>query len=192
MKKALILHGVNKSKEFAASHQTPVSTWFWLPWLQQQFNIAGVNCQNPLFPNSWFPDKNYKDDFDMFSQFKIDEDTIIVGWSCGGGFILKYLAENPTIKISHLILVAPWLDTQKLMKNYFEGFDLDSKLPDRIKQIDIFYSANDEFVAESVRQIIETYPKMKIHKFEDKGHFRSEDLGGIEFPELWEVCKQSI
>jgi alpha-beta hydrolase superfamily lysophospholipase len=130
----------------------PAGTRHWMGELQQQYIINGVSCQNPSFPNSWIPDRNYDDDVNVFSRLELDADTRLIGHSCGGGFLLKYLSLNPQIKIKHLVLVAPWLDPTRELGDYFD-FILDANLPERAERIDLFYSTDDmSWVLESVKK----------------------------------------
>jgi predicted alpha/beta hydrolase family esterase len=196
MKKAIICHGVGEDFEYALAQEAPSCAKNFLPWLQQKYLVAGLNCQNPSFPHSWIPDRNYDDDVNVFSRLELDEDTRLIGHSCGCGFLLKYLSEHPEIRIRHLVLVAPWIGagvpTNKF--KYFEDFKLDPKLYERIKQMDLFVSSDDmDIIIQSVEKIKEVYGnKIILHEFKDKGHFSETDMGTREFPELWEVCKSQI
>ena len=207
MKKALILHGLSKNREFVAEKELPVTAWNWLGWLQQKFNLAGVNCQNVLFPNSWSPDKNYEDDAEAFSSFRIDENTRVIAWSAGTTFILKWLSLHPDVRGLHLVLVSPYSNTEPVgdiigdffgvpsnqngvMAGYSNG-EFPDNLTDRFKRVDIVYSENDPIVSipKFARILAEKFPKANIHMFENKGHFTRAELGTTEFPELWEICK---
>lgn len=192
MKKAIICHGVNPNHEYALKSAMPSCAKNWLAWLQQKYLLHGVNCQNPAFSNSWIPDRDYNEDVKVFEQLAIDEDTRLIGHSCGGGFLLKYLSEHPDIKIRHLILVAPGIGLGNELKNY--KVDLDPNLPQRVGRIDIFYSNDEKIdrVRESFKEITEIYPNINIHIFDNHGHFTETDMGTKEFPELWEICKSEI
>jgi predicted alpha/beta hydrolase family esterase len=194
MKKAIICHGVSQSFESVKKDSMPMGAKHWMGWLQQQYIVSGVSCQNPSFPNSWRPVRNYDDDVNVFSRLEIDTNTRLVGHSCGGGFLLKYLSQHPEIKVKHLVLVAPWLDPNHDLGNYFKEFELDKNLPKRIGHIDLFVSTDDmDWVIQSVNKIKEVYgDKITYHEFSDKGHFREANMGTKEFPELWEVCKTQI
>lgn len=195
MKKALILQGINKSKEFAAQHELPVSTWHWLGWLQQKFNIADVNCQNVLFPHSWVPEKNYSDDASVFESFKIDHDTQLIGWSMGTTFLLRWLYEHPEIKTKHLVLLSPHINPNNTLPvdGYFDG-QIPMDLMERFDRVDVFYSTDDPVpgIIESAEKLIELFPQINVHKFAKHGHFQEQAMGTKEFPELWEVCKSQI
>lgn len=193
MKKAIICHGISESLDYANKQIMPSCAKNFLPWLQQKYLLHGVCCQNPAFPNSWVPDRSYNDDVNVFSRLEIDEDTRLVGHSCGAGFLLKYLSQHPDIKVRHLVLVAPFLDPTGLLKNYYSDLQLDPDLPKRIGRIDLFYSTNDlQVIQTSVKKIIETYPNINIHNCGEMGHFRETEIGTKEFPRLWEICKSEI
>ncbi|MCL2439346.1 MAG: hypothetical protein FWD15_02420 [Alphaproteobacteria bacterium] len=195
MQRAIILHGVSKDREFVAEHALPVSTWHWLPWLQQKYNLAGVNCQNPLFPHSWFPEKNYEADEAVLRNFVIDSDMRIVAWSVGAASILKYLCRNPDIKARHLVMLSPVVKPMPLIgKEYIDGLEISPELFKRFGRVDMFYSLDDPIpaVLESVEILKKVYPGMNIHEFKNHGHFQEAAMGGREFPELWEVCKSEI
>ena len=193
MKKAIICHGVSIGFDSVRRNDLPSCSHHFLAWLQQRYIVAGVSCQNPSFPNSWIPDRNYHDDANVFSRLELDEDTRLVGHSCGAGFLLKYLAQHPKIKVRHLVLVAPWLDPEGCLGDYYRDFELDERLPQRVGRMELFYSTNDiESVSRSVERIIKTYPAMIVHNCGAMGHFTEGDMGGQEFLRLWEACRSEI
>lgn len=191
MANAIICHGV-KSKESFFEMSVPLCASYWFPWLQQNLIMAGVPTQVPSFTNSWLPARNYQSDVDILHRQEINGDTILIGHSCGGGLLMKYLSENPEVKIGHLILVAPWIDVLHQFPQYFNNFEPDPKLIERVKTIDLFFSTDDHYgdmIIKSCEKLQEVYPSMCVHKFNDKSHF-SGDMK--EFPELWDLCKSFI
>lgn len=85
------------------------------------------------------------------------------------------------------MLVAPWLDPQKTKDgdNDFFNFEMDSGLVSRTDGITIFNSDDDEdAILTSVRQIIETIPRITLVEFQSRGHFCLSDMGTEAFPEL--------
>jgi len=193
LKKAIICHGVAQNKEYFMSEPLPSCAKNWIPWLQKKFLIHGMDCQTPAFPNSWIPARDYNDDVKVFERFDINENTTLVGHSCGTGFLLKYLSTNPHIKIRHLVLVAPSINMPDI-QNYEIVKYLDKNLPDRIWRIDLFISDNEPIqrIRESAEQLIKMYPSINVHRFQNHGHFTEGEMGTKEFPELWEVCKSEI
>lgn len=188
MRTAYILHGGNLDPaEYLEMDYPSPSNFHWIPWLQQKFLRSGILCQALEMPTPYKP--VYEEWSDAFSQAQIKDDTIIVCHSMGSGFILKYLHDNPSIKLKKLVFVAPWLDPTR----HFNGFLEFSLLPDpqnRFGEMHVFYSEDEPVngVAESKDKIMEIYPNAKLHLFTDKRHFCFSDTGAT-FEELWAVCK---
>jgi len=147
-------------------------------------------CQALEMPHPYNP--TYKDHCDVLDQMNINEDTILVGHSCGAGFLVRYFSEHKDLKPKKLILVAPWLDPEGYLKELnpetdFFDFKIDSDLSNRT-HIDIMYSIDDEkYILESVERIKKEIPNIEEHIFSDKGHFTEPDLGTKEFPELVKI-----
>lgn len=190
MKTAILLHGVCDEHEYYEMDFPSLSNAHWFPWLQQKFLRSGVLCQALEMPTP--PKPVYDEWVAVFSQMNIDPETTIVGHSAGCGFILKYLSQNPEIHIHRLILVAPWIDPFKKRGDFLHG-QIDQQLGQRVNRIDVLYSTDEKVigVAETKDLIIQTYPKTKLHLFHDKDHFCFSDLGGPEFPELWDICQSA-
>ena len=188
---AIICHGV-KSKENFDRMTIPMCAAIWYPWLQQKLILSGIPTQCPSFTNSWLPARNYSADANIMNRMPIDENTILIGHSCGGGMLVKYLTDNPQIKISRLILIAPWIDPTHTFPEYFNNFEPDAKIAHRVGKIDLFYSTDDhygEWILKSCEKLEKLWPTMTVHKFSNRGHFSASDI--TEFPELWEILQQS-
>lgn len=122
----------------------------------------------------------------------LHEGVILVGWSQGAYFLLKYLIENITpFKVSSLLLLAAPCENDN-----FGGedggdfrFDID-RLPiiaERVGYIHIFHSKDDFVVPyEHALKYKEALPKATLHTFEDRNHFLQE-----EFPELIEEIQKT-
>lgn len=191
MSNAIICHGVKDKAGFDAM-TVPLCASYWYPWLQQKLILSGVPTQVPSFTNSYLPMRNYAADTDILSRLDINADTILIGHSCGGGLLVKYLSENPDVKIGHLILVAPWIDVQHQFSQYFNNFVPDAELARRTKSIDLFYSSDDHYgdiILSGCAQLQKIYPNMRVHKFDDRNHFSGQMT---EFPEIWQCCTEFI
>lgn len=187
MKEALILHGTCDKEEFFDANMPPLSNAHWFPWLQKQFLCHNFLCQTPEMPNPFNP--NYKEWLKTFENFYNKDVKIIVGHSAGAGFMLKYLQQNPKIKLDKLILVAPWLDIEKECADFL-GFQMKNDALNNIKEIYLFYSTDDEkSILDSVDKILSHYKNIKVHSFENKGHFVYNTIGST-FPELWKVITE--
>ncbi len=185
MKKTYIIHGWPTKEEYYDKNSDAPSNSHWIPWLEKQLLINDIHAQAITMPKAWRPDYNaWKE---TFEQFNMDDDTILVGHSCGAGFLVRYLSENK-IKIEKIILVAPWLDLNHKEREHigdFFDFNIDSNLSDITTEIIIFVSEDDdEEILDSVNFLKENLKECLVKKFKDKGHFTLEDMGTREFPDL--------
>jgi predicted alpha/beta hydrolase family esterase len=185
MKNAIILHGTCGDKEYNDPLQPPLSRNHWFPWLQKELLISGIHARTPQMPEANKPDyPKWNKEFEM----NMDEDVkILVGHSCGGGFLLRWLSENDLI-FETVVLVAPWLDPFREKTTDFFDFEVDKNLSSRITNLSLFISKDDDKdILDSVEIIKTSLPSITVYEFEDKGHFTIEDLKRNDFPELLEV-----
>ncbi len=187
LKNTYILHGCCDRAEFEDRSIPSGSNFHWIPWLQKMLLVDGYNVQTPEMPTPHKP--SYQTWKSIFSTFPIDGQTQLVGHSCGGGFLLKYLGEHQ-IKLDKLVLVAPWLDPGKQLGDFLKC-DLKEDLSKRINEIHIMYSEDEpvDSVKETVDIIMDTYPSAKLHRFNTHGHFCLANMGTQEFPELYEILR---
>jgi uncharacterized protein len=106
MKTAIIRHGKPSYEEYCNPRIPSPSNNHWLPWLQKQLLLNGFLAQTPELPAPYAP--VYQDWCLAFEQFRIDEDTALIGHSCGAGFLLRWLSENK-VTVGKVALVAPFL-----------------------------------------------------------------------------------
>ncbi|WP_428381102.1 alpha/beta hydrolase [Methylocystis sp.] len=179
---AIILHGACERAEYFSSEHPAQSNSHWLPWMQKQLLIRGVATQTPEMPSPYDPDYgSWKRELE---RFDIGPRTLLIGYSCGAGFLLRWLSER-VVPIARLILVAPWLDPERARTDAFFDFKIDSALASRAKSIDLLVSNDDHAsIQKSVEQIIAALPPIRVHRFRELGHFTSEDLGSTAFPQL--------
>lgn len=132
-------------------------------------------------------DPIYEEWVAVFEQFTISDETTLVGHSCGGGFLLRYLSEHRVITPKRVFLIAPWLDPEPhdLSTNFF-SFTIDATLPERV-DVHIFTSSDDfEACLKSLELIEQAIPTATYHRYTDRGHFDTE-AKCFEFPELLDV-----
>lgn len=190
MKQVILIHGIPDNQEEYDNQQVPCSELHWYPWIKNKLGELEILCTVPEFPNPVNP--FYNEWFPLLDHEKITNEVILIGHSCGAGFLLRFLSENPHIQPNKLILIAPWLDPENYLKelnpnsNFFD-FEIDSTLTGRT-EVHCMYSTDDEdVILESVKRIQEKLPNMSMYKFINKGHFTESDLGTKEFPELLRV-----
>ena len=189
MNNVYILHGCCDKAEFEDFTIPSGSNFHWIPWLQKQLLVRGFNCQTPEMPTPYKP--SYAKWASIFSSYPLDQNTILVGHSCGCGFFLRFLSET-THTLKKLILVAPWTDPDHKMGDFL-NFEFAPDLEERIGDIHLFYSQDERVsgVKNTVDYIRQHYPNTHYHHFNDHGHFCLDEMKTDAFPELLEVIYES-
>ncbi len=188
MNKAIIIHGMmSDAKYHDTSRIDSSSNSHWLPWLQMQLCARDILTQTPEMPRPFAPD--YEAWKNVFEQFEINEHTLLVGHSCGGGFIMRWLSDNLDRKVGKVVLVAPWLDIERDYGSMFD-FELRADISGQSTGgIDYLYSTNDGSVLKTTLQFSQkVLSDIKYHEFVDYGHFMLENMNTREFPELLAIC----
>ena len=185
MKTAIIVHGTCDREEYFSSNYPSLSNSHWVPWLQKQLLIHGYHTQTPEMPVAYAPD--YSLWRSEFERYPISEESILIGHSCGGGFLLRWLSETQA-QAARLILVAPWLDPDGTKCPDFFKFCIDPVLTNRI-DCHLFESTNDDSdIKTSIKLIRDRLPDIQVKSFVGYGHFCFSNMGTHEFPELKEVA----
>ena len=104
MPNAVIVHGASDRNEFFDPDYPSLSNAHWVPWLQKQMLMADYLVDTPEMPRAYAPD--YPLWKRIFERYEIDTGSVLVGYSCGGGFLLRWLSEN-AVAPKRVILVAP-------------------------------------------------------------------------------------
>lgn len=181
MKKAVVLHGMPEESEY----QHAESQKHWIPWVKEKLEEQGFEVFTPELPRPFAP--VYEDWLAVVKQFPIDQDTILIGHSCGAGFLVRYLSEN-SVRVGKIVLVAPYLDADKDHIPEFFDFALKADLVNQTAGVTIFISTDDDWdIQESTKIISKGCKGTVVRKFKDKGHFCFSDMGTREFPELLET-----
>jgi predicted alpha/beta hydrolase family esterase len=154
-----------------------------MPWLKKVLTDRGINTETPLMPSPWTP--VYEDFKEEFEKCQVNEDTILIGHSCGCAFLVRWLGETET-KIAKLVLVAPWKipDGKDNARKAFYNYPIDETIKSRAKEIVMFISDNE---VEDGKKSLEMYHKVlggEVIELKGKGHFTLNDMGTTEFPEL--------
>lgn len=191
MVNAIIVHGWVDEEEYFDEKCDTASNSHWIPWLSKQLQIKGYKVDAP--ENTQHGETTYESWKTEFERFDVSEQTVLIGHSLGGGFLIRYLSEHPELKISKLVLVAAWLGHDadhypEFDKSFFD-FNCDPNLLHRVRTMHVMYSLDDEpGTIEGVKVLKQLYPGATYHEFSDKGHFTLTSLGTIQFPELLELC----
>lgn len=181
---AILIHGKPSEAEYREVKGPSPSNRHWLAWLQHELLRRDIFTQTPEMPTPYAPD--YIEWSTTFEQFRLSEDTILVGHSCGAGFIVRWLSEHEDQRLKKIILVAPslaldWEDDS------FLDFEIDPTIQERVSEVVIFIALNDRAgIRDAAKTINEALPAAKTVEFPEGGHFTYYGLGHTEFPELLE------
>ena len=184
---AVFCHGVmDPEYDWNTREYNPSKGWKY--WLQFQLEKdRDIVMQMPAFPHAHVNIMKYDEWERIMDRQDINSDTILIGHSAGGGFILKYMARHPELKVRQIVLVAPWLDTEAFQPfGFYKDFDLTNDIVKRAELgADILISDDDDFyILNSFDKIIKNVPDIRIHKFTGRGHFICD-----KFPEILKIIK---
>lgn len=184
MQNAIILHGQPTKERYYDPSFPASSNYYWIPWLQKQLIIRGIPTATPEVPNNWKPDlATWRREFE---RYDVTAETILVGHSCGGGFLLRWLSEHPLVRPDKVVLAAPWLNPKKLEETGdFFDFSIDKALADRT-ELTIIYSDDDmPQILDTVEVIRSALPAASYKQLHGRRHFYDDSC--MEFPELLEL-----
>ena len=188
MKNAIILHGSPDKEQCEDPNFPSTSNYYWLPWAQKQLALKGIPANTPEVPDAWRA--HYPVWKEAFEHYEVTPETILIGHSCGAGFIVRWLSENKEIKTDKVILVAPWLDPEggdpgNTESLDFFNFKIDPNLTDRTKGLVIINSDNDmKTIQTSVKKLLKEVKNIKYVELHNRKHFF--DKSALTFPELIE------
>lgn len=184
MKNAIILHGGPSEEEYYDPEAPSMSNAHWIPWLQGQLLKHDLAAATPEVPRSF--DRNWAVWNREVERFDIGPETILIGHSTGAGFFVKYLSIHTDLRVSNVILVAPWLDPDReYTKNFFDDFQIDPDVAARTAGITIFSSDNDQAsVLKTVGILRAKIKNIQYKEFSGYGHFCIGDMKTVKFPEL--------
>jgi uncharacterized protein len=182
---AIIVHGRPSRETYYDPALPSQSNSHWLPWLAQQLIVRDIAAVTPEMPHAYAPD--YAIWCREFERFPVGPRTMLVGHSCGAGFLVRWLSEHPSVEVGRVLLVAPWIDPDKASAPEFFSFTIDPALAKRTGGFVVFNSDNDgDGVQRSAHLIRDAVRGCVYREFHAYGHFCVGDLGGEAFPELLE------
>jgi predicted alpha/beta hydrolase family esterase len=193
MQTAIIVPGRPDKEEYYDPKYPANSNSHWYPWLSKQLMMHDIHTVAIEPPKPWQP--RYEVWKKELERFDIGEDTVLVGHSCGGGFLVRWLTENKDRKVGKVVLVAPWVNPEDNPVSDtadFFHFEIDPDIVSRTQGITIFNSDNDmDTIHKSVDIIRSKVKDIGYKEFHDYGHFCRSDLGSDAFPELLESIVKS-
>jgi len=186
MKNCIIVHGCPSDKEKFMDPETRTYDKHWMPWLKRNLEEKGIKAETPLMPDPWEPDyPTWKEEFD---KLDINENTILIGHSCGCAFLVRWLGDTDKT-VEKLVLVAPWKTTENeedLRKKEFYRYDINLVVRKNVKEIVIFTADNEGPGGKRSARIFHEALGGRVIELKGHGHYCLNDMGTEEFPELLE------
>ncbi len=158
----------------------------WFSWLKRQLIVRDIHAVSiePPFPFRPRYDEWKKE----FERFDITSETVLVGHSCSGGFLVRYLSEHKDLKVGKVMLIAPWINPDNNPRSDtadFFSFAIDPDFPARTTGVTVFVSSDDEpSILETVDILRDKVHGLKFKEYANKGHFVVDSMKTVEFPEL--------
>ncbi len=182
MKNAILLHGWVTLDEFGDVDRPTPSNSHWIPWLSKQLMLRDVHTVAVEMPKADLP--VYEDWKHEFERYDVTPETILVGHSCGAGFLARYLSEKPEVMASTLVLVAPSLGLSWDDRSFF-NFEFSGTMVNRVDNIVIIYAEDDrQYIQEAVKIYAQKLPTAKLVTLKTGGHLTYKEMGKTDFPEL--------
>ena len=186
MKKVIIIHGCPGREEEMMNLADRTFDKHWMPWTREKLIESGIKTETPMMPSPWEP--NYEKFKQEFEKYYVNEDTVLVGHSCGCAFLVRWLGESKK-KVAKLILVAPWKipDEGDKARQKFYVYPIDETIKDRVKKI-VMFTADDE--EKDGKKSLEIYHQAlggEVIELKGHGHYTMNDMKTTEFPELLNI-----
>ncbi len=167
----------------------------WFPWLKEKLEEKGCTTFVPHFPTpegqsveAWVTVlKGY--------EKYINENTIFIGHSLGGVFLLHLLPKLPC-KVKAVFLVGTPIGILPI-KNFeqdkaFGGFDFRWKeIKQKAETFVVFHSDNDPYVGLENGRELAKHLGVELSFVPHAGHFNAK-AGYVTFEELWEKLKPML
>ena len=157
----------------------------WIPYIKKELEKRNIECVIPRLPTP--TNQDYKTWSKIVDGIMIEDKDIVVGWSTGGVFSLRYLYER-NIKVKKLILISsfnnyigsvPYVDN--INKDFFMKDEAIAK--DIAEQIICIKSDNDPFITQKALNDFAKNLKAKVINIKNGGHF-NKTAGFEQFPQL--------
>lgn len=183
MRNVLIFHGTGGN---------PEGNWF--PWLKSELEKEGCQVTVPQFPDP--REGNHLEDWlEILKKYEnhINEDTILVGHSLGGLFLLRVLErlEKPVeaaFFVSAPVGIKPILYFDSDEK--FSGFEFNwEKIRKGAKYFSVYHSDNDPYICLGNGQELAKQLGVNLTFIPNAGHINSES-GYTKFDQILQDIKK--
>jgi leucyl-tRNA synthetase len=186
----VIVHGSpnrdkSKDKDYVSDNEKG-----WIGWIKKELDKKGMICNCPQMPTPWEP--KYEEWKREFEKISIDENSVLVGHSAGGGFLVRWIGEEKK-KIKKLILVSPGKVSKSDRLEEFYGNKFHKEVKNLVKEKIIVYTSEDDidYHIEAAEEYSKEFEGKLIKFSKGYGHFTSKTLVSNKFPELLEEIMSS-
>lgn len=157
----------------------------WFPWLKAELSKQKIDFIIPNLPTP--ENQNYLTWKNISEKFSINSNDIVVGWSTGAIFAVRFLFEKK-IHVKKLILISgfnnyvgniPFVDNINkdfFMKNLEDAYNL-------ADEIVCIKSNNDPFISQKALNDFAENLHAKVVNVAGGGHFNA-SAGYLKFPQL--------
>lgn len=179
----IIIHGCPSNVEKARSPERRTYNKHWIPWIKKKLEEEEIKVETPLMPDPWKPD--YESWEKEFNKLEINEDSILVGHSCGCAFLVRWLGGNNK-KVNKVILVAPWKipEESNEIKKKFYNYSINEDIKSKFNESVIFTADDEHEDGKKSAKIFHDALGGKVIELKNHGHYILGDMGTKEFPEL--------
>lgn len=160
----------------------------WFPYLKKELNKRNINCLIPNFPTP--KNQTYNKWCGILNKININSDDIIIAWSTGAIFAVRYLYEN-NIKVKKLVLISGfnnYIGNVSAVDNINKDFFIkdESVAKNVAEKIICIKSDNDPFITQAALTGFAKNLNAKILNIAGGGHFNA-NAGYTAFPKLLEI-----
>jgi len=179
----IVVHGSPSEDRTREKDYVLDSKKSWIGWIKKELEKKGVSCFCPQMPLPWNP--KYSEWKKEFEKISIDENSVLVGHSAGGGFLVRWLGEEKK-KVRKLILVSPGKVGKSDRLKAFYGNKFYQEVKELVKEKIVIYTSKDDldYHIISAKEYAEEFKGSLVEFGNGYGHFTSKTLVGKEFSEL--------
>jgi hypothetical protein len=166
----------------------------YFPWLKAELEKLGAKIFVPKFPT---PDGQTLENWlKVFSEYKLDENTILVGHSIGAGFVLN-VVEQLDRPIRAAFLVSGWTGLlndayfDPLIKTFTDRKFNWAKIRQNCKRFYVFHGDNDPYVPLELGKALAKNLRAEIVVIKGGGHL-NEKAGYTKFEQLLKLVKKEL